>query len=337
MGRVLGLVALSSIVAVFAFAGCGGSKPSSATADVRRAPPALPSEGSVETPDHTQLHYLVRGSGPETIVVLHGGPGLSSAYLAPDLDDLARTHTVIYYDQRGCGRSTVVTDPERLTFDAHVEDVEAIRQHFKLERVVVLGHSWGAGLAAFYALKHPEHVSKLVLYEALPPRRDPFLAEFGKSLTAWMDDAAGARIGQLDAARKDPSVEPVAACRAFWKEFIRGYFFDAAAIARLKGDVCDIPAEALRNQSVVAGAALGPLQSWDWREQLHAIAVPTLIIAGAKSPIPMAGELEWQTAIPGAKLVTIENAGHFPHVEQPQAFRAALEPVPRSLTRTGDD
>ena len=106
--------------------------------------------GEVVAPDGTRLHYQTSGKGP-TIVVLHGGPGLSSAYLAPNLDFLAAHYRLISYDQRGAGRSTVVKDPAKLSRDHHVDDVEAVRRHFGLDKVVLLGHSWGAAPAAFYA------------------------------------------------------------------------------------------------------------------------------------------------------------------------------------------
>jgi pimeloyl-ACP methyl ester carboxylesterase/ketosteroid isomerase-like protein len=86
-------------------------------------------EGEVETADGVRLYYRVEGEGRDTVVVLHGGPSLGHAYLAPDLVPLARGRAVVHYDQRGIGRSTPLTDPERLSVERHVEDLEALRTH----------------------------------------------------------------------------------------------------------------------------------------------------------------------------------------------------------------
>ena len=122
--------------------------------------------GYVVSSEAVRLYYEIRGTGPDTVVVLHGGPGLSSAYLAPDLDLLASDYTLIHYDQRGSGRSSVFTDTTRLRLADHLTDLEALRQHFGLERLVLLGHSWGAGLAALYTQRHPDRVAKLILVDA---------------------------------------------------------------------------------------------------------------------------------------------------------------------------
>lgn len=131
------------------------------------------SEGTIPSTGEVELYYRIAGTGPDTLVVLHGGPGMSTSYLSPDLKPLAESHTVIFYDQRGSGRSTIVTDPGSLHIDRYIEDLEAVRQYFGIEQLTLLGHSWGALLASRYALEHPEHVSNLVLASPGPVRMDP--------------------------------------------------------------------------------------------------------------------------------------------------------------------
>jgi proline iminopeptidase len=283
-------------------------------------------EGYVVTPDGVRLYYQVQGSGRDRLVVLHGGPGLSSAYLAPDLEILARDHTLIHYDQRGAGRSTVLTDSTRLTLADHVRDVEAVRQHFKLDRVTLLGHSWGAFLAASYARTYTDRAVKLILVDGMPARATPYMQQFSRNLEAWMDSTVQTRVRELGAARRTAS-DPVAACREFWSVFIRGYFAnpsDKEVMARMRGDVCDAPPEAIRNQGVVNRSALQPLGDWDLREDFHGVQVPVLIVHGEKDPIPVASASEWKAAFPKSELVIVVGAGHFPHVEQPAAFVRAI-------------
>lgn len=91
------------------------------------------------------------GSGPDTLVVIHGGPGFTMDYLAADLEPLAEHHTLLFNDQRGTGRSTLVTDSAALDAQRFVDDLEALRRHLSLGSVNLLGHSWGAAIAALLA------------------------------------------------------------------------------------------------------------------------------------------------------------------------------------------
>src|SRR5262245_12467901 len=94
------------------------------------------------------------GAGP-AVIALHGGPGFRD-YLPPDLEPLTSSFRLISYDQRGSGNSTVVRDPALLTASAFVADLDRVREASGLARVTLLGHSWGAGLAALYAIAHPD-------------------------------------------------------------------------------------------------------------------------------------------------------------------------------------
>jgi proline iminopeptidase len=311
------VVVLGSALAFLGLSGCQNRRVRAE--DVR--------EGYVPTEEGVRLHYEVLGSGPDTIVVLHGGPGLSAAYLASDLDLLARDHALLFYDQRGAGRSTVLTDSARLRLADHLRDLETVRRHFALQRVILLGHSWGAGLAAHYARTYPGHVARLILVGPVPLRATPYMQQFGRHLRMWMDSATAARFATISAAREHAS-DPVGACRAYWSIFIHGYFADpedATGPARMRGDVCDAPPAAIRNGDLVGAAVLGPLGDWDWRDEFRRVAIPVLIIHGEKDPIPAASAEEWQAAFPSATLVLLKDAGHFPYVEQPEAFLRAIK------------
>src|SRR5881227_3883726 len=85
------------------------------------------------------------GDGPP-VVVLHGGPGAHHDYLLPQYDRLALGRTLLYYDQRGGGRSPVPRDTP-VGWREHVADLEALRDRWGLERVTLLGYSWGGLLA----------------------------------------------------------------------------------------------------------------------------------------------------------------------------------------------
>ena len=109
-------------------------------------------------------HLYVReiGVGPP-VVVLHGGPDFDHCYLLPELDELAAACRLIYYDQRGRGRSAPAVQLADVSIESEVADLDRLRQHLGLTTVTLLGHSWGGVVAMEYAIAHPEVVSQLLL------------------------------------------------------------------------------------------------------------------------------------------------------------------------------
>ena len=134
-----------------------------------------PREGYVVTPDSARLFYRVvapaTGRAADTLIAIHGGPGVDLESIAGDFAPLAARHVVIFYDQRGAGRSTLPRDTARLTAEQQVADLDAVRRHFALARVTLVAHSYGPLLAATYALAHPDAVRGMVLFGPVPPRR----------------------------------------------------------------------------------------------------------------------------------------------------------------------
>ena len=109
-----------------------------------------------------ELYYKIMGSG-EPIVILHGGPGLEHTYFLPQMGELAKNYKLIFYDQRTSGGSISSTDSSSITLGNFVEDLEGIRKAFDLDKMNLLGHSWGGMLAMFYATKYPENLNSLML------------------------------------------------------------------------------------------------------------------------------------------------------------------------------
>ena len=105
----------------------------------------MPHEDLIRT---GQAQFYVREIGTGwPIIVIHGGPDFDHCYLLPEMDRLADAFRLIYYDQRGRGRSARGVQPGDVTIESEVEDVERVRRHFQVESVAVLGHSWGGLLA----------------------------------------------------------------------------------------------------------------------------------------------------------------------------------------------
>lgn len=280
--------------------------------------------GHVDAGGGVRLAYRKAGSGPATIVVLHGGPGFTMDYLADDLFPLAERHTVVFYDQRGTGGSTLVTDPAALDAQRFADDLEAVRRHFGLRTLTLLGHSWGAGVAALYAMRFPQHVGRLILVGGIPLRRAELERTFA-AIRASGDEDWRNRLRERGAAwLADPG--SASACRAYYETWFTPFFADAAAMRRSKSDFCAGTADALRNKvASVDRFVLQSLGDYDWRSGLNRVHAPALVIHGTADPIPVASAAEWATALPNARLLLMEGVGHFPYLEAPEAFFAAVE------------
>jgi len=114
-------------------------------------------EGYFSGADGVRLFYRRVGTKGNPIVFLHGGPGLGIGDGGYDMEPLARGRSLIMYDQRGSGRSEIVSGPRLLTVAYQVRDLEAFRQHFNLERMTVVGLSWGTGLDQFGSVPVKSH------------------------------------------------------------------------------------------------------------------------------------------------------------------------------------
>ncbi|HXG69321.1 MAG TPA: alpha/beta hydrolase [Gemmatimonadaceae bacterium] len=162
-----------------------------------------------------KLQYRLMGSGRDPVVLIHGGPGFTSDYLADDLAPLASTHSLFVYDQRGIGRSTLVIDSTALAVQRYVEDLEAIRKHLGLNQLTLLGHSWGAAPAALYAMQYPERVRRMILVGAIPPERSGLVGAF-QAMAAARDSTTRRRMTELSAIRA-ARPDDRAACEEYYQ------------------------------------------------------------------------------------------------------------------------
>lgn len=280
-------------------------------------------EGVISGENDVELFYQVTGSAPDTLVMLHGGPGLNFEYLAPDLTPLENHFTLIYYDQRGAGRSTLVSDPQSLTVDDHIGDLEAVRNYFELDQLSLFGHSWGGLLAAYYALEYPDFVSSKVLSSPSSARDQPYSDMFMSNIMEWMDSDQQDQAFELMDALMDENTDAVEACEAFWELFLPGYFadpFDRETIDRMEGDFCSGSEESLRNGVLIPNYTMASIEDYDIREDLESVETPVLIITGREDIFPVEAMEEWESAYPNARLVLLDQAGHYPQVEKPDEY-----------------
>ena len=281
-------------------------------------------EGFVGGADGVRLFYRKIGNGRQKVIYLHGGPGSNFRGNGEHMDALVTGRTMIMYDQRGSGRSTMVTDSRLLDAEDHVRDLEAVRRRFGFERVSLIGLSWGAGLATLYADKHPLRVARLLLISPMSPTRT-----FAEERTARLNDLLGpTAVARRNAIRERlagaDDRETVAICREANDIVFRLYLIDATSKKlREVSRRCNIPPAAIRNRPVVEAATMASLGDWDFRPVLARLRVPVLVMEGAQTNVPLDATRAWTEAIPDARLLLVANAGHEFFLDQPETFAAA--------------
>ena len=319
MRRISEVMSLS--LAALAFGGCSGS----ATEPVA-APSVVPAarEGTFDAGGAVQIGYRVLGTGADTLIVVHGGPGLTMDYLAADFEPFAGRHALILYDQRGTGRSSLVSDSTALDAQRFVDDLEALRRHFRLDRLAILGHSWGAAVAGLYAMRYPQHTGRLLIVGGIPLRRAGIVSAF-EQLDASRDSVTRSEMARWREARlADPG--DVTACRAYYVLWFRPFFRDSTASSRTRGDFCAGTPESRRNKIFgVDRFTVASLGNWDWRAGLREVRAPTLVLHGSLDVIPLEYAREWAATLPEGRLLVLDGIGHFPWAEDPDRFFAAVD------------
>lgn len=268
--------------------------------------------------DGTRLAYTEVGSGPR-LVCLPGGPGRASAYLE-DLGGLAGERTLVLLDTRATGHSEVPADPSTLRFDRLADDVEALREHLGEDQLDVLGHSAGCLVAQAWAAAHPDRVRSLVLVTPSDrlqggSREDVAAIRESRSAEPWYAGAAEAQ-DALSYANPAQQQALVRATRPFfygrWDERTQAH---AATADTQSSKRAELGFGAGVEQVDVAGmlAALGSLD------------VPVLVVGGERDALTGVASVSTVAAsFPRATTAVLPRAGHFPWVDEPEAFRAAV-------------
>jgi pimeloyl-ACP methyl ester carboxylesterase len=271
---------------------------------------------SFTTGDGRKLTYRKLGHGP--VLVCHpGGPGFSATYFG-DLAALWEQYTLIMLNPRGTGGSTRPADPRAYEIDDYVADVEELRVHLGLERILLLGHSHGGVVAQAYAATFPGRVRALVLSSTL--------ARFASDQEAAMQAGMEKRSGQswyqdaLAALEEEQAgdfeTDTQMADLVFRELPLYFAHFGAAEAGYLDTLKTEEPnADTLRlfNKEI--------FHTFDTRSMLPSITARTLVITGDEDFIcgPVCAE-EICSGIRGARTVVVGDAGHMLFVEQPQAF-----------------
>ena len=279
------------------------------------------------------IYYVAFGSGPP-LVVVHGGPGADHTYFLPYLLPLARTHRLIFIDERGSGRSERLQDTSLYTVEAMADDVEDVRQALHLGKISLLGHSYGGVLAQAYALKYQQNLSHLILNSTFPSTRQ--MNEVLAREKAQMPPDKLKRVNELEAAGlfgKGEAWEhgryPAEYAALAWGP---GYF---PFLYGARPDPTYDPMGQLSGTSWELYRAMwgehgefvidGNLKSAEYVDRLPSLHVPTLIIAGDHDECDPSLSREMHDKIAGSQLVILPNSGHMNFVDQPDLWQKAVQ------------
>jgi len=265
----------------------------------------------------TSLFYKTMGSG-EPIVVLHGGPGFDHRQFLPYIWELAERHKVILFDQRGTGLSSGPIDSTSISIDSFIADIEGVRDAFGIERMNLLGHSWGGILAMHYGIRHPENLRTLILcstaasFESFGEMRETYEAN------RLPDDAA--LLQEIYSSDGFQNGDPQAV-EEFWRVYFKPYFADQQLVSKL-----DLRFEenSIKNGNAVAGHILESIGDFDLHEDLQAIRCPTIVIHGDADPMPVKYAEMIHESIGGSELVIVEGAGHWLFVDGTETFTSSV-------------
>jgi pimeloyl-ACP methyl ester carboxylesterase len=163
----------------------------------------------------------------------------------------------------------------------------------------------------------------MILVGTIPAQRSGLENAFA-SMDAARDAATRSRMAELTRIREANPAD-LAACREYYQLWFTPFWGASNAARRMKGNVCAGSPESLKNKQNVNKFTFASLGNWDWTTSLSRVRVPTLIIQGDLDPLPIASAREWAAAMPNARLLALKGIGHFPYVEAPELFFAAVD------------
>ncbi|WP_284653094.1 alpha/beta fold hydrolase [Flavobacterium terrisoli] len=254
---------------------------------------------------NSKLHYKTFGKG-KPILIINGGPGMDCEgfdYLAKEI--AKKNFQTIIYDQRGTGKSIVKTpNNQTITMDLMAEDIENLRKHLKIEKWVILGHSFGGIMATFYATKHPETIEKII-----------FSSSGGVNLK-FMNYVSGRIRANLTPEERDSL--------AFYQRKRdlgdtsentngrRTYFLSKAYVYD-KSKLASISQRMTQTNLTINILVLQNLQRirFDCANSFADFKQPVLILQGKNDIISIETAQEIATAFPNSKLVLMDHCAHY--------------------------
>ena len=282
---------------------------------------APPEKGQTFQAPGATLYVEVLGTTAGVpLVVVNGGPGLDHTYehaavpgTTSAWETLARSRRVVFYDQRGNGRSGALKPGQSCVLADQIADLDAVRAHLGADRIDLLGHSWGGYLVMAYAARHPERIRHLIMVDSAAPK-------WTETVTLFKDIFPEGQ-ARADSFAFADALGDTAATEAGLREYFRWLFYSPdkrdAFIAQVGTGVYNKPV----NESIDHDLA-----RFDLNPELAKFKFPALVVTG-RYDINVAPSVAYRMhkAIAGSQFVVFERSGHLPFFEEAEPFARALE------------
>ncbi|MBD0369787.1 MAG: alpha/beta hydrolase [Pyrinomonadaceae bacterium] len=278
-------------------------------------------EGYVPIPDGLRLYYRKFGSGKRVVVVP------LRLFLFDDFKQLSDEFTIISFDPRNRGFSSPVQDNSKLTINEDIEDIERVRQHFRLQKFSLVGYSYMGLGVVLYAMKYPQHLERLIQLGPVPLK---YGTEYPKSLTANDPQPVidAAKLKELEELRKSgfDQSSPKEFCQQQWQLMRFNLVGNPANVEKLGRGVCDMPNEWPVNLARHFQYHFTSVQRLNIsKAEVAKVSIPVLTIHGTKDRnAPYGAGREWAMMLPNACLLTIEGAAHQAFAEFPEIVFPAI-------------
>jgi len=286
----------------------------------------LPTKEGFITFREYKIWYRIVGEhelpGKHPLLCLHGGPGATHDYLEP-LEAMADTgRRVIFYDQLGAGNSDHPHNPSLWTVGLFVEELSVVREALGLDRLHILGQSWGGMLGMEYALTQPAGLVSLAVADS-PASMLQWVAEANR-LRAELPPEVQETLfrHEADGTTNDPAYQE--AMLVFYRRHVCRLDPWPACVERAFKKLEEEPEVYNTMNGPSEFHVIGLLKDWNIVDRLGEIHVPTLVLSGRyDEATPLIAETVHR-GILGSEWVLFENSSHMPHVEEPGRFLQVL-------------
>ena len=279
-----------------------------------------------------QVWYKVVGSGESVpLLTLHGGPGGGHDYLEP-LNALASERPIVFFDQLGCGKSDTPDDVSLWRIDRFVDEVTAVREALGLDRIPLLGHSWGGWLAIEYMLGAPSGVVSLTL-ASTSASIPQFVHEAG-TLISELPREMAETMRRLEAEGDFENPEFEAGMMEFYKRHLcRLDPWPDPIMRSLENLDGNIVYETMNGPTEFT--VIGNMKDWNRIEKLSEIVAPTLITCGRYDELTPACSRTLRQGIMNSRMHVFERSAHMAHLEETESYLQILSEFLRDFDQVG--
>ncbi|SNR48628.1 alpha/beta fold hydrolase [Dokdonia pacifica] len=273
--------------------------------------------------DGYNIHLEVKGEG-DAIFFLPGGPGNSHDYMQGNFGQYYKTHKVVFFDWLGRGKSDNAKDVSEYSVEADIEMIEIIRKHLGLEKISVVGHSYGTVPAQGYAIAYPDRVQHMVLINGF--HSGAMWQANCDSYNHYAKTHFPERWKKVDSLRALGYLSTDKPLQEVYGNFPTKYvYYHNTSLKQ------NVPSEKYRGWAGdVYEQIIGPdgdfdvsgsMIHQDYRRKLKDVSAKTLIIAGRYDGVSTPEfAVQYKIFMPQARFEMFENSAHNPYLEEPEKF-----------------